>query len=84
MNFLMIVPMTVYNTCFFNHTRGRILLAAAFHLTFNIVNMAIVPLTSMIAPFIGFIAVQWVIALFLIRRYGPQTLAQYLRSDERF
>jgi membrane protease YdiL (CAAX protease family) len=79
-NFLMIIPMTVYITWFFKHTRGSILLAAVFHLTFNIVNVVVVPVTSLIEPYLAFVAVQWVVALLLIWRYGHETLARDLIS----
>jgi uncharacterized protein len=76
LNCLMIVPMSVYITWVFNHTRGSILLAAVFHLTFNIVNVTIIPLTALIAPYVAFILIQWLIALWLIWRYKPQALAR--------
>jgi uncharacterized protein len=68
LNFLMIVPLTLYLTWIFNHTRSSLLMAVALHVTFNIVNTALLPVTLNIGAFSLFIIFQWILALFLIRR----------------
>jgi len=82
LNFLMIVPMSIYITWFFRHTRESILLASVFHLTFNIMNVAVVPVTSLIVPYILFIIIQWLIVGWVVwsdrpifgpvLNYGPE------------
>ncbi len=76
LNLLSILPMTIYITWIFNHTRGSILLAAAFHLSYNIVNVAVVQVTLLITPYILLIALQWMVAILLLWRYGPETLTR--------
>jgi membrane protease YdiL (CAAX protease family) len=71
MNYLLIVPSTVYIAWFFNHTRFSLLLPVAFHVVFNIVNVAWLPVTVVIVPFALFIATQWVLAALVHRRLEP-------------
>jgi membrane protease YdiL (CAAX protease family) len=68
LNFLFVFPLTVYVNWIFNHTRGSILLAAAFHVSFNIVNVAWLPVTVNIGAFALLIAAEWLIALWLLPR----------------
>jgi membrane protease YdiL (CAAX protease family) len=71
LNFLLILPSTLYITWFYNHGRASLLLPVAFHVVFNIVNVAWLPVTSSLVPFGVFIALQWVIAILLVRRLEP-------------
>jgi uncharacterized protein len=64
MNFLLF-PFTFFITWFFNHGRFSILLAVAFHLTFNIVNTALLPVTTNLGAFGILIALEWIVALFI-------------------
>lgn len=59
MNFLFIVPTTFFITWFFNNTRGSLLLPIVFHVVFNIVNVAIFPVTTSIVAFGIFIVMQF-------------------------
>lgn len=70
LNLLFIAPCTAYITWFFNHTGGSLLVVAAFHMVFNIVNTAWLPVTTVIAPFVAFVAIDWVITLAVARHLG--------------
>jgi membrane protease YdiL (CAAX protease family) len=63
MNFLFIVPTTFFLTWFFNNTKGSLLFPTMFHLSFNIVNTAIFPVTSSIGAFGIFLALQLVLMI---------------------
>jgi membrane protease YdiL (CAAX protease family) len=66
LNYLLIQPSTFYITWFFNHSRSSLLLPVAFHVAFNIVNVAWLPVTTNVRAFGLFIAAQWVIALLVL------------------
>jgi membrane protease YdiL (CAAX protease family) len=72
LNLLLVLPMTAYITWFFNHTRASVLLPVAFHLSFNIVNVAWLPITTSIGAFGLFIAVLWGIAFLILRHLEPK------------
>jgi membrane protease YdiL (CAAX protease family) len=67
LDFLFIVPGTIYITWFFNHARFSILLPVAFHVVFNAVNVAWLPVTGVIVPFALLIAGYWVLAALVFR-----------------
>jgi uncharacterized protein len=71
LNFLMILPLTFYLTWIFNHTQSSLLMAVALHVTFNIVNTALLPVTINIGAFSLFIILEWILALLIIRRLEP-------------
>lgn len=71
LNFLLIVPSTIYITWFFNHARFSILLPVAFHVVFNAVNVAWLPVTGVIGPFVLLIAGELVLSALVIRRLDP-------------
>jgi membrane protease YdiL (CAAX protease family) len=66
MNLLFVVPTTFYVTWFFNRSKYSLLLPVAFHLTFNIVNTAILPVTLSLSAFGILIAVGWVIMILVL------------------
>jgi membrane protease YdiL (CAAX protease family) len=68
LNLLSIVPMTIYITWFFRHTRGSLLLPAACHLSYNIINVAVVQVTSALVPYAILIGLQWCLVLVIIFR----------------
>jgi uncharacterized protein len=68
LNFLLIVPLTGYITWFYNNGRSSLLLVVAFHVFFNIVNVALLPVTINTGAFAIFIAFDWVIALLVLPR----------------
>jgi uncharacterized protein len=61
MNFLFIIPATFFITWTFNNTKGSMLFPALFHLSFNIVNVAIFAVTSSVGAFGVFIALQLIV-----------------------
>jgi membrane protease YdiL (CAAX protease family) len=63
LNYLFIVPLALYSTWFFNGARFSLLLPVAFHVTFNVVNTALLPVTLDPAAFAILIALEWVVAL---------------------
>ena len=63
MNFLFIVPTTFLITWVFNNTKGSLLLPVVFHVVFNVVNVAIFPVTGSVGAFGIFIALQFVIMI---------------------
>jgi membrane protease YdiL (CAAX protease family) len=81
LNFLLVLPMTAYVTWFYNHTRGSLLLPVAFHLAFNIVNVAWLPVTTSIGAFALFIAVLWGVAFLVLPHLKPKDSAPPERPD---
>ena len=71
MNVLLILPSTFYITWFFNHSRGSLLLPVAMHVSFNIVNVAWLPVTLHLGAFWLLIGAEWALALAVMRRLGP-------------
>ena len=67
LNFLFVMPLTFYTTWFFNHTRSSLLLPVAFHVTFNIVNTALLPVTTNIGAFMVLIILEWCLAGLVLR-----------------
>jgi hypothetical protein len=75
-NFLGAVPLTIFTTWFFNHARSSILLAVVFHVTFNLVNAAWLPVGVNPVAFLVFVVMEWVLALLLSTRLNvPGTKA---------
>lgn len=66
LNVFFAFAMTIYVTWFFNRARFSILLPVAFHVTFNIVNGSVFPLTSNVTAYGILIVLEWIIALLLI------------------
>ena len=68
LNLLFVVPLTIYITWFFNHTRQSLLLPVMLHLTFNIVNTILLPVTLNINAFLIFGVLEWIVAFFILTR----------------
>ncbi len=66
MNFLFIVPTTFFVTWIFNNTKGSLLLPTVFHVVFNVVNVAVFPVTGSVGAFGIFIVMQFVVMLAII------------------
>lgn len=77
LNYLFIVPSTAYLTWVFNRSRSSLLLPVAFHLTFNIVNVALVPVTMTLGAFIVFIGLQLLVALAVLPNLKSQPIRSY-------
>jgi membrane protease YdiL (CAAX protease family) len=71
LNFLFVLPGTFYITWFFNHSRSSLLLPVVFHLSFNILNTALFPVTATSGAFALFIAIEWLVTILIIRRLEP-------------
>lgn len=68
LNLVFVLPMTFYATWFFNNSRYSLLLPVAFHLTFNIVNTALLPVTLNLGAFGILIAFGWILMLIILPR----------------
>jgi membrane protease YdiL (CAAX protease family) len=66
LNFLFVLPLTFYITWFFNHGKGSILLAVMLHLTFNIVNTVLLPVTLHMGAFLVFGVLEWLVAFLIL------------------
>jgi CAAX protease family protein len=73
LNFLLF-PMTFYLTWLYNHGRSSLLLPVAFHLTFNIVNTMLLPVTGNTTAFTIFIVLNWVVTLLILRHLEPKNI----------
>jgi membrane protease YdiL (CAAX protease family) len=67
-NFVFVFPMVFYMTWFFNHSQYSLLLPIVFHLTFNIVNTALLPVTLDLGSFAILGALSWIIAFLILPR----------------
>jgi membrane protease YdiL (CAAX protease family) len=66
LNYLFILPLAIYTTWFFNGARFSLLLPVAFHVTFNVVNTALLPVTLDVTAFAVLIALEWALALIVL------------------
>jgi membrane protease YdiL (CAAX protease family) len=67
LNFLFVVPFTIYITWIFNHSQQSILLSVMIHLTFNIVNTTLLPITLNINAFLIFGVLEWAVIPLIVR-----------------
>jgi membrane protease YdiL (CAAX protease family) len=72
MSLLMGLSMNFIITWFFNHGDQSLLLPVGFHLVFNIVNNLWLPVTLNIRAFWIFIALDWIVALMVLRNLTPE------------
>jgi membrane protease YdiL (CAAX protease family) len=63
LNLLFIFPTTFFITWVFNHSQYSLLLPVVFHLVFNIINTALLPVTLNLAAFAILIVLGWILAL---------------------
>lgn len=78
LNYLFVLPMTFYITWFYNRSRGSLSLVVAFHLSFNIVNVAVFPVTPTIEAFALFVGIAWITILPIFPRLrSAPTLRPY-------
>lgn len=75
LNFVFVFPMVFYMTWFFNRTKYSLLLPVVFHLTFNIVNTALLPVTLNLGAFGILGALSWGIALLILPRLESRDLS---------
>jgi uncharacterized protein len=67
----LLLPITFYITWLYNHGKSSLLLPVVFHLTFNIVNTMLLPVTSNLGAFALFDALNWLVTLLIIRHLKP-------------
>jgi uncharacterized protein len=79
LNVLLILPSNTYISWFFNHGQFSLLLALVFHLTFNIVNTALIPVTTSLGAFAILIVLEWVVA-FLVSPHLESEQTRALRD----
>ena len=80
LNFLFVLPLTFYITWFFNHSSQSVLLAVMLHLTFNIVNTILLPVTINPGAFVIFGALEWIVAILIIKHLEPDVERQTQQS----
>jgi uncharacterized protein len=68
LDFVFVLALTFQLTWLFNRTGGSVLVAVAFHLVFNIVNVTVLPVTSSTGAFALLTAVECLIAVALLGR----------------
>jgi len=78
LNFLFVLPLTFYITWFFNHAHQSILLAVMLHLTFNVVNTVLLPVTIHVGAFLIFGILEWVVAFFIVLHLEPEKMTTNL------
>ncbi len=83
LNYAFVFPLTVFITWCFNHGRGSLLLPVVFHLVFNTVNVAWLPVTASPGAFAWLVAAEWAIALVLLPRLEPTRAVQLPAPDRR-
>jgi membrane protease YdiL (CAAX protease family) len=71
LNFMLILPLTFYLTWVFNHTRMSLLFPVVLHVTFNIVNTALLPVTLNLGAFSLLVLLEWIVWLLIIRNLDP-------------
>jgi membrane protease YdiL (CAAX protease family) len=76
LNFVFVLPLTFYVTWFFNRSHQSILLPVMFHLTFNLVNTALLPVTMDITAFALLIVFECAAALFILPQLGRKSYEQ--------
>lgn len=81
LNFVFVLPLTFYITWFFNHGKQSILLAVMLHLTFNIVNTILLPVTNNVGAFVTFGVFEWVIAIMILPHLESEQISP-LSPDE--
>lgn len=66
LNYAFILALAIYTTWFFNGAKFSLLLPVAFHVTFNILNTALLPVTMDLTGFTVLIGLEWILALLVI------------------
>ena len=77
LNFLFVLPLTFYITWFFNHGKHSILLAVMLHLTFNIVNTVLLPVTINVGAFLIFGILEWIVTFFILPHLETEQTQTY-------
>ncbi len=80
LNYIFIVPTTFYITWIFINSKGSLLLPVVLHLIFNIINVAILPVTSTTNSFAVFVGLQLVLMLVIILKLRKKNNINYENS----
>jgi membrane protease YdiL (CAAX protease family) len=70
-DYLFFVALTFQLTWLVNHTDGSVLVAVAFHVSFNVVNVAVLPVTESTGAFAILTAAEAAVSLAVLSRLGP-------------
>jgi uncharacterized protein len=79
-DYVFIVALTFQLTWLVNHAAGSVLVAVAFHFAFNLVNVAVLPVTASTGAFALLTAVECALAVALLGRLTPPEGASELAS----
>jgi uncharacterized protein len=79
-DYVFIVALTFQLTWLVNHAAGSVLVAVAFHFAFNLVNVAVLPVTAGTGAFALLTAVECALAVALLGRLTPPEGASELAS----
>jgi len=77
LNYIFIIPITFYITWIFINSKGSLLLPVALHLTFNIINVALFPVTSTTGSFAVFVGLQLVLMFVIILKLRKENSINY-------
>jgi uncharacterized protein len=70
LNYLFVVAITIQLTWIFNRTRSSVLVAIAFHVVFNVVNVTLLPVTSSVSAFTVLTVIEFAVALSMLGSLG--------------
>ena len=80
-DYVFVLALTVQLTWLVNRTGGSVLVAVVFHVVFNAVNVALLPVTASGGAFALLTGIEVVIALVLLRRLEPRGAGQATRTS---
>lgn len=82
LNYIFIVPTTFFITWIFINSKGSLLLPVVLHLVFNIVNVAIFPVTNTTDSFAVFVGLQLILMLAIILKLRKKNSSGITISKE--
>lgn len=71
LNLIFVMAGTYYITWFYNHGKFSLVLPVAFHVSFNIVNVAWLPVTASISAFAFLVGIDCLVAVLIARHLEP-------------
>jgi membrane protease YdiL (CAAX protease family) len=80
-DYLFFVALTFQLTWLVNHTGGSVLAAVALHVSFNVVNVAVLPVTESTGAFALLTAAEWVVSAAVVGRLGAPGQVQKARGS---
>jgi membrane protease YdiL (CAAX protease family) len=82
LNYLFVLPFTVYLTWLYTCSRGSLLLPVACHLAVNLVNVALLPVTPVPGAYGLLIGLQWLLAGAILPRLGAPLAPRHLSPED--